>query len=143
MLLQTNSYLVPRDRLRAHDLLMSRFRQCFERMGLPSSDFDVFRQAGEGFTSDRTTPGVRCVQMMRFRDRDHFNTVRQTEEGDAEAKRLVDELCRLVDLPAQQRTGHFGGAFYTAAPLEQSTTLAPAKPAHTDGSQEAEEEVAV
>ena len=113
MLLQTNSYLVPRDRLAAHDELMARFRRCFERLGVRAGQFEVYRQTSDDFAEDRSIPAVRCVQMMRFATTDEHEQVRNREFDDPEAQSLIIELSRLVDLPAQQRSGHFGGGFYS------------------------------
>ena len=112
MLLQTNSYLVPRDRRAEHARLMRRFDVCFERLG---SDFTVFEQVGPGFApNDPQASATRFVQMMRFRDAEHHRQVQEAEAADDVARRLIADFCRLIDLDSQQRQGLYAGGFYNA-----------------------------
>jgi hypothetical protein len=106
MLLQTNSYIVPKDKRAEHARLMSRFRQCFKRLG---SVFEVYEQTGPGFTGDG---GGRFVQIMRFRDRQHQQEVHDLEQQDSVAQQLIADFCRLVNLSYQQQHGLYSAAYY-------------------------------
>ena len=107
MLLQTNSYIVPKDKRGEHARLMARFRRCFTRLG---SGFEVYEQVGPNFSGDG---GGRFVQIMRFRDRKHQQDVHERERGDAAAQTLIADFCRLVNLPYQQQQGLFATSFYS------------------------------
>ncbi len=139
MLLQTNSYLVPRDRRAEHTRLMRRFAACFERLG---SDFAVYEQIGSGFSpNDSQASSTRFVQMMRFRDAEHHQQVQQAEQADDVARRLISDFCRLIDLDSQQRQGLYAGGFYsgqlepTPRSAQRSLTHAPPHPAEGDDSE--------
>ena len=106
MLLQTNSYIVPKEKRAEHARLMQRFRQCFKRLG---SVFEVYEQTGPGFSGDG---GGRFVQIMRFRDRHHQQEVHDLEQQDAIAQQLIADFCRLVNLSYQQQHGLFSAAYY-------------------------------
>lgn len=106
MLLQTNSYIVPKDKRAEHARLMSRFRQCFKRLG---SVFEVYEQTGPGFSGDG---GGRFVQIMRFRDRQHQQEVHDLEQQDSVAQQLIADFCRLVNLSYQQQHGLYSAAYY-------------------------------
>lgn len=108
MLLQTNSYIVPKDKRAEHTRLMARFRQCFRRLG---SAFEVYEQTGPHFAGDG---GGRFVQMMRFRDRRHQQELQAAETQDKVAQQLIEEFCRLVNLPYQQKQGLFASGFYAS-----------------------------
>ena len=110
MLLQTNSYVVPRDKLSEHARLMRRFRQTMARLGCDC--FDVFEQVGPGWSPLKT--GGRFIQMIRFRDRKHHQQVQAAERGDAPAQQLIKEFCDLIDYPYQQEQGLFASGFYTS-----------------------------
>jgi hypothetical protein len=145
MLLQTNSYLVPRDRIRAHDDLMRRFRSCFSRLGLETQQFEVLRETGPEFSTPRTS-AVRHVQVVRFRDKDQYDLIHDAEAADPEAQELVAEFARLVELEAQQRRGHFVGTYYVQSDLSakpQPTLPAhePTPPAHEPADSPATDEV--
>lgn len=126
MLLQTNSYLVHHARRAEHARLMRRFRACFERLG---SEFEVYEQVGPEFAPihDDQNNATRFVQMMRFRDHEHQRQVNERERNDDVARRLIDDFCRLVDLPAQQRQGQYAGGYYEQTNLEP-TPPSPASP---------------
>src|SRR5215218_7172452 len=49
MLLQTNSYIVPKDRRSEHTRLLRRFRQTLTRLG--AEHFEVYEQVGANFAS--------------------------------------------------------------------------------------------
>jgi hypothetical protein len=110
MLLQTNSYVVPRDKLPEHARLMRRFRQTMARFGCDC--FDVFEQVGPGWSPLKT--GGRFIQMIRFRDRKHHQQVQAAERGDAAAQQLIKDFCDLIDFPYQQEQGLFASGFYTS-----------------------------
>ena len=126
MLLQTNSYLVPRARRDAHARLMRRFAACFRRLG---SDLEVYEQAdGPEFRPrGRDAESTRFVQMMRFRDRDHQRQVRDREQSDAEAKGLIAEFVELVDLARQGREGQYAGSYYLGLDLREPAAPAAAE----------------
>lgn len=121
MLLQTNSYVVPREKQAEHARLMRRFRQTMARIGCDC--FDVFEQVGPGWSPLKT--GGRFIQMIRFRDRKHHQQVQAAERGDAAAQQLIKEFCDLIDFPYQQEQGLFASGFYTGV-------LAPAVVAATE-----------
>jgi hypothetical protein len=107
MLLQTNSYIVPKDKRTEHARLVKRFRQVMTRLGC--EDFDVYEQAGPNWS---TEVGGRFVQIMRFRDRDHQKAIRAAEQSDAMAQDLVREFCELVNFGYQHQQGLATTAYY-------------------------------
>jgi hypothetical protein len=108
MLLQTNSYVVPRDRRTEHAKLLRRFRQALLRLGCES--FEVYEQVGPNWNVGQSTG--RFVQIMRFRDRRHQQAVQQAEQADATAQKLIAEFCELINFPYQQQQGFFATSFY-------------------------------
>jgi hypothetical protein len=54
----------------------------------------------------------RFVQIMRFRDRKHQQSVEAAERSDPTAQALIREFCELVNLPYQQQQGLFAVGFY-------------------------------
>ena len=109
MLLQTNSYVVPKEKQAEHTRLMRRFRQTMARLGCDA--FDVFEQVGPVWSPLKT--GGRFIQMIRFRDRKHHQQVQAAERGDAAAQQLIKDFCNLIDFPYQQEQGLFASGFYT------------------------------
>lgn len=107
MLLQTNSYFVPKDKRTEHARLMHRFRALMARLGC--DQFDVCEQSGPDWNSER---GGRFVQLMKFRDSAHQKSVRDAEQSDVGAQDLVREFCELVDYALQQQQGMATTAFY-------------------------------
>jgi len=121
MLLQTNSYIVPRDRRMEHARLLRRFRQTLLRLGC--DHFEVFEQVGTNWNTGETTG--RFVQIMRFRDRKHQLAVQAAERSDPTAQSLVREFCELINFPYQQQQGLFAVGFYTSflrMPPQRTTT---------------------
>src|SRR5688500_4166209 len=108
MLLQSNSYMVPKDKRSEHARLMRKFRQTLARLGC--DQFDVFKQVPTNWGSGETTG--RFVQMMRFRDRRHQQAVQAAEQSDPGARQLIAEFCALVNLEYQQQQSLFGVGFY-------------------------------
>ena len=106
MLLQTNSYVVPREKRAEHARLMLRFRQCFKRLG---AILEVYEQAGPNFTSEA---GGRFVQIMRFRDRHHQAEVHEKEQKDPAAQQLIADFCQLLNISYQQQHGLFSANYY-------------------------------
>ena len=106
MLLQTNSYVVPKEKRAEHARLMLRFRQCFKRLG---SVFEVYEQSGPSFTSDG---GGRFVQIMRFRDRHHQSEIHEKEQKDPVAQQLIADFCQLLNISYQQQHGLFSANYY-------------------------------
>lgn len=110
MLLQTNSYIVPKEKRAAHQHLMQRFRQVLMRLGC--DHFEVYEQVGANWTGGETSG--RFVQMMKFRDRKHCQAVQSVERNDPAAQALVREFCELINLPYQQQQGLFAHGYYHA-----------------------------
>jgi hypothetical protein len=108
MLLQTNSYVVPKDKRPEHARMVRKFRQTLARLGC--DQFDVFEQVGANWAGGETTG--RFVQMMRFRDRKHQLAVQNAEKQDAAAQQLIAEFCELINFPYQQQQGLFAVGFY-------------------------------
>ena len=109
MLLQTNSYIVPKDKRTEHARLVKRFRQVMTRLGC--EDFDVYEQAGPNWS---TEVGGRFVQIMRFRDREHQKSIRAAEQSDTIAQELVREFCELVNFGYQHQQGLATTAYYVS-----------------------------
>lgn len=109
MLLQTNSYVVPKDRQAEHKRLMRRFRQVLTRLGC--EQFEVYEQSGPNWSGPST--GDRFVQMMRFKDRKQHAALQAAERNDAEAQQLIAEFCELVNFQYQQQQGFFAVGFYS------------------------------
>jgi hypothetical protein len=128
MLLQTNSYIVPKEKRAEHARLVRRFRQTLARLGC--DHFEVYEQVGANWGSGETTG--RYVQIMRFRDRKHQLAVQAAERNDAGAQALINEFCELINFPYQQQQGLFAVGFYQSV-LPVSTRPAPgAQPASQD-----------
>src|SRR5271154_3749743 len=68
MLLQTTSYIVPKDKRVEHARLLRRFRQILMRLGCEF--FEVYEQVGANWNPNQTTG--RFVQILFFRDRKHY-----------------------------------------------------------------------
>jgi hypothetical protein len=123
MLLQTNSYIVPKDKRMEHQRLLRRFRQALARVGC--DHFEVYEQVGANWTGEATG---RFVQIMRFRDRQHQLEVQAAEREDQGAQNLIREFCELINFPYQQQQGFFAVGFYTS--------VMPVAPARPDGAAE-------
>lgn len=108
MLLQTNSYIVPKERRAEHARLMNRFRQVLGRIGC--DHFEVYEQVGANWNG--TDSSGRFVQIMRFRDNKHRQTVQTAERQSAEAQGLVREFCDLVNMAYQEEQGLFATGYY-------------------------------
>src|SRR5687768_4856682 len=123
MLLQTNSYIVPKEKRSEHARLMRRFRQILNRIGC--DNFEVYEQVGANWGNGSATG--RFVQIMRFRDRKHQLAVQAAERTDPTAQELIAEFCELVNYPYQQQNGLFAIGFYTSvlpvAPARVSTPV--------------------
>lgn len=110
MLLQTNSYIVPKDKRAEHARLVRRFRAALARLGCDS--FEVYEQVGSNWNA--AEPTGRYVQMMRFRDRRHQLAVQAAERNDPTAQAIIAEFCELINFPYQQQQGLFAVGFYSA-----------------------------
>jgi hypothetical protein len=111
MLLQTNSYIVPKDKRAEHARLIRRFRQTLHRLGCDM--FEVYEQVAQDWGSGETTG--RYVQIMRFRDRQHQIAVQEAEHTDAAAQAIIKEFCDLINFPYQLQQGLFAVGFYSSA----------------------------
>ena len=108
MLLQTNSYIVPKERRAEHARLLRRFRQVLLRLGCDL--FEVYEQMGPNWsTGDQSG---RFVQIMRFRDRKHQREVHAAEQSDPAAQQLINDFCDLINLPYQQQQGMLAIGYY-------------------------------
>src|SRR5689334_14508798 len=110
MLLQTNSYIVPREKRAEHARLLRRFRQTLARLGC--EQFEVYEQCGANWS---TGESGRYVQIMRFRDRRHQLAVQAAERTDPVAQALIQEFCELINFPYQQQQGLFAVGYYTSS----------------------------
>jgi hypothetical protein len=110
MLLQTNSYIVPKERRAEHARLMRRFRQILNNLGC--DNFEVYEQVGANWSNTETSG--RFVQIMRFRDRKHQLAVQNAERSDPAAQQLIAEFVELVNYPYQQQQGQFAVGFYSS-----------------------------
>lgn len=122
MLMQTNSYVVPKDRRNEHARLVARFRQTMLRLGC--EHFEVYEQVGANWAAAEASG--RFVQIMRFRDRRHQQQVQAAEQADADAQQLIREFCELVNLPYQQQHGLFAIGYYASVTTSGSPRLSPA-----------------
>ena len=111
MLLQTNSYLVPREKRVEHSRLLGRFRQTLARLGC--THFEAYEQVGSNWSPTESTG--RFVQIMRFRDRKHQLSVQAAERNDPAAQALIREFCDLINFSYQQQQGLFAVGFYAGA----------------------------
>ena len=118
MLLQTNSYVVPKEKRAEHQRVVRRFRQTLKRLGC--DHFEVYEQVGANWASGEASG--RYVQILRFTDRKHQLAVQQAERSDPQAQAVIAEFCDLINFPYQQQQGLFAVGFYTAvlpiAPLK-------------------------
>jgi hypothetical protein len=110
MLLQTNSYIVPKERKAEHARLMRRFRVILHELGCDS--FEIYEQVGANWSNAETSG--RFVQIMRFRDRKHQLAVQNAERSDPAAQQLIAEFCELVNYPYQQQQQQFAVGFYSS-----------------------------
>ena len=121
MLLQTNSYVVPKDRRVEHARVLRRFRQALQRLGC--DHFEVYEQVGANWNAADVTG--RYVQIMRFRDRKHQLEVQAAERNDPTTQALLREFCELINFPYQQQQGLFAVGYYTSflrMPLARTAT---------------------
>ena len=131
MLLQTNSYVVPKDKRNEHSRLVQRFRQTLNRLGC--DHFEVYEQTGANWGPIEQAGNVRFVQIMRFRDRRQQQQVQAAERNDPTAQALIREFCELINFPFQQQQGWFAVGFYN------SIVTTNALPGGTAGMGEAEQ----
>jgi len=110
MLLQTNSYIVPRDKRAEHQRLIRRFRQTLKRLGC--DHFEVYEQVGPNWSNSEASG--RYVQILRFVDRKHQLSVQQAERSDPTAQAVIADFCDLINFPYQQQQGLFAVGFYTS-----------------------------
>src|SRR5687767_12244048 len=110
MLLQTNSYIVPKDKRTEHARLVLRFKQTLARLGC--DHFEAYEQVGANWSPTEATG--RFVQIMRFRDRKHQQQLQAAERSDPGAQQLIKEFCELINFPYQQQQGLFAVGFYSS-----------------------------
>ena len=123
MLLQTNSYIVPKDKRAEHARLLRRFRAALAKLGCDS--FEVYEQVGSNWNT--AEPTGRYVQIMRFRDRRHQVAVQAAERTDPASQAIIAEFCQLINFPYQQQQGLFAVGFYNSVlPVATPRVQAPA-----------------
>jgi hypothetical protein len=110
MLLQTNSYVVPKERRSEHARIVRRFKQALQRLGC--DQFEVYEQAGANWAADEGSG--RFVQIMRFRDRRHQLAVQAAERNDPVAQAIIAEFCELINFQYQNQQGLFAIGYYTS-----------------------------
>ncbi|HSZ58728.1 MAG TPA: hypothetical protein VK797_23870 [Tepidisphaeraceae bacterium] len=110
MLLQTNSYVVPKEKRVEHARLVRRFKQALSRLGC--DQFEVYEQVGTNWSSDQTSG--RFVQILRFRDRRHQLAVQAAERSDSSCQAIIAEFCELINYPYQQQQGLFAIGYYSS-----------------------------
>ena len=123
MLLQTNSYIVPKEKQEEHTRLMRRFKQVLLKVGC--DNFEVYEQTGPNWTPGETG---RCVQLMRFRDKKHQQHVQVAERSDPAAQAIIAELGELLNMTLQQQQGFFAAGFYQSV-LQEREVDAKERPA--------------
>jgi hypothetical protein len=133
MLLQTNSYVVPKEKRVEHARLVRRFRQALARLGC--DQFEVYEQTGTNWSSDQTSG--RFVQVLRFRDRREQIAVQAAERNDPVCQAIIAEFCELVNFPYQQQQGLFAIGYYSSV-LGGPKAL-PQQPASAEAAGEAEQ----
>jgi len=136
MLLQTNSYVVPKEKRTEHARLLQRFRHTLARLGC--DHFETYEQVGSIWNSSESSG--RFVQIMRFRDRKQQLAVQAAERSDPVAQQLIREFCELINFPYQQQQGLFAVGFYTSVLPNVSTRVAPGGEASTDAPSAAPED---
>jgi hypothetical protein len=110
MLLQTNSYIVPKDKRAEHSRIIRRFRQVLLRLGC--DHFEVYEQVGSNWSNSESAG--RYVQILRFVDRKHQLSVQSAERTDPSAQAVIADFCELINFPYQQQQGLFAVGFYTS-----------------------------
>src|SRR5258707_6899273 len=110
MLLQTNSYIVPKEKKADHTRIIRRFRQTLLRLGC--DHFEVYEQVGSNWSNSESTG--RYVQILRFVDRKHQLAVQSAERSDPTAQAVIADFCDLINFPYQQQQGLFAVGFYTS-----------------------------
>jgi hypothetical protein len=133
MLLQTNSYIVPKDKRAEHSRLLTRFRTTLAKLGC--DHFEAYEQVGANWAGGESTG--RFVQIMRFRDKKHQQEVHAAERTDPAAQALIKEFCDLINLPYQQQQGLFAMGYYTSvlaiAPTRVPSAMPPMEPVPSNG----------
>jgi hypothetical protein len=139
MLLQTTSYIVPRDKRVEHARLLRRFRQTLLRLGC--EHFEVFEQVGPQWNANQSTG--RFVQITQFTDRKHYLAHQTAEKNDPEAQKIIAEFCEMINLPYQQEHGLLAVGYYTSflkmasatgGLLSDKAAAAPSAPPENDSS---------
>lgn len=118
MLLQTNAYVVPKDKQDQHARLVRKLKEAMRRIG---GNIEVYEQVGPNFSLREEATG-RFVQVMRFKDKRQLQQVQQAERADPTCQRLISELCDLIDLPRQMEVGTFIAGQYAGVAGESGTT---------------------
>jgi hypothetical protein len=126
MLLQTNSYVVPKEKREEHERLIRRIRQALLRVGC--EQFEVYEQVGPNWSPIKGGGG-RFIQIMRFHDRQHHHEIQEAEKNDPSIQALINEFMELIDLPEQQAQGMFAMGHYSRMSATPSVEMAQTEPA--------------
>jgi hypothetical protein len=118
MLLQTNSYVVPKDKREEHERLIRRIRQAMLRIGC--DQFEVYEQVGGNWAPIK---GGRFIQLMRFRDRQHHHEIQEAEKNDPSLQQLINDFMEMIDLPSQQEQGLFAMGHYSRVSATPSSEI--------------------
>ena len=110
MLLLTNSYVVPREKRDEHARLVKRFRHILASVGC--DQFEVYEQVGPNWAGAESSG--RFVQLIRFKDHRHHQSVHEAEQSNPDAQAIIREFCDLVNLPYQEHQGLFAVAHYAS-----------------------------
>ncbi|HZZ44099.1 MAG TPA: hypothetical protein VFE58_14275 [Tepidisphaeraceae bacterium] len=110
MLLLTNSYIVPREKRDDHARLVKRFRHILASVGC--DQYEVYEQVGPVWAG--ADASGRYVQIMRFRDRKHYQTVQEAEQASPDAQQIIREFCDLINIPYQEHQGLYSIAYYAS-----------------------------
>ena len=123
MLLQTNSYVVPKDKREEHERLIRKIRQALLRIGCDC--FEVYEQVGSNWAPMK---GGRFIQIMRFRDRQQHHEIQEAEKNDRSLQQLISEFMELIDLPSQQEEGLFAMGHYSRISATPATEMGQVEP---------------
>ena len=111
MLLQTNSYVVPKDKRNEHALLVRRFRQSLAKLGC--GHFEVYEQVSQNWSGQDS--GGRYVQIICASATAGISSkCRRPSASDPVAQALIQEFCELINFPFQQQQGLFAVGFYNS-----------------------------
>ena len=116
MVLQTNSYVVPKERRSEHTRLVRRFRQVLLPLGC--DQFEVYEQDGTNWTSDQSSG--RFVQIMRFRDRKHQLAIQPASGMTRQPRQSLPSSASSSIFPINSSRGYLRLAITRASWVEEN-----------------------